>query len=74
MLQFLVDNIFVVFVGKVFQQKVGIPMRTKCAHFLAGIFLYSYAAEFMQSLLSADKKQLACRFNFTYSNDDKVVI
>ena len=31
MLDFIVDNIFVVFEGKVFQQIVGIPMSTNCA-------------------------------------------
>ena len=46
---------FVVFVGKVFQQIVGIPMCTNCAPLLADIFLYSYEAEFIQSLLSAGK-------------------
>ena len=51
MLEFLVDNIFVVFAGKVFQQIVGIPMGTNCAPLLADIFLYSYEAEFIQSLL-----------------------
>ena len=45
MLEFLVDNIFVVFGGKVFQQIVGIPMGTNCAPLLADIFLYSYEAE-----------------------------
>ena len=52
MLEFLVDNIFVVFGGKVFQQIVCIPMGTNCAPLLADIFLYSYKAEFIQSLLS----------------------
>ena len=66
MLEFLVDNIFVVFAGKVFQQIVGIPMGTNCAPLLADIFLYSYEAEFIQSLLSAGKKRLASQFNFTY--------
>ena len=55
MLEFLVDNIFVVFAGKVFQQIVGILMGTNCAPLLADIFLYSYEAEFIQSLLSAGK-------------------
>ena len=41
MLEFLVDNIFVVFGGKVFQQIVGIPMGANCAPLLADIFLYS---------------------------------
>ena len=47
MLEFLVDNTFVVFAGKVFQQIVGIPMGTNCAPLLADIFLYSYEAEFI---------------------------
>ena len=57
MLEILADNIFVVFGGKVFQQKVGIPMGTNCAPLLADIFLYSYDAEFIQSLLSTGKKK-----------------
>ena len=47
MLEFLVDNIIVVFWGKVFQQIVGIPMGTNCAPLLADIFLYSYEADFI---------------------------
>ena len=73
MLEFLVDNIFVVFAGKVFQQKVGIPMGTNCAPLLADIFLYSYEAEFIQSLLSTGRKQLASWFNFTYKYIDDVL-
>ena len=57
MLEFLVDNIFVVFRGKVFQQIVGIPMGTNCAPLQADIFLYSYEADFIQSLLSTGKKK-----------------
>ena len=73
MLEFLVNNIFVVFAGKVFQQIIGIPMGTNCAPLLADIFLYSYEAEFIQSLLSAGKKRLASQFNFTYKYIDDVL-
>ena len=73
MLEFLVDNIFVVFGGKVFQQIVGIPMGTNCAPLLADIFLYSYEAEFLQSLLPNGKKKLASQFNFTYRYIDDVL-
>ena len=59
MLEFLVDNILVVFAGKVFQQIIGIPMGTNCAPLLVDIFLYSYEAEFIQSLLSTGRKRLA---------------
>ena len=38
MLEFLVDNIFVVFAGKVFQQIIGLPMGTNCAPLLPTYF------------------------------------
>ena len=53
MLEFLVDNIFVVFAGKVFQQMIGIPIGINCAPLLVDLFLFSYEVEFIQSLLSA---------------------
>jgi hypothetical protein len=31
MFNFLIDNIFVLFGGRVFQQTIGIPMDTNCA-------------------------------------------
>ena len=39
----------------------------------AGIVLYSYEAEFIQSLLSTGKKKLASQFNFTYRYIDAVL-
>ena len=41
MLEFLIDNIFAMAGGRVFQQTVGIPMGTNCS-LLADLFLYSY--------------------------------
>ena len=74
MLEFLVDNISVVFAGKVFKQIIGIPMDTNCAPLLADIFLYSYEADFIQSLLSTGRKRLASQFNFTYRYIDDVLV
>ena len=48
-------------------------MGTNCAPLLADIFLYSYEAEFIQSLLSTDRKRLASQFNFTYRYIDDVL-
>ena len=45
----------------------------KLIYILADIFLYSYEAEFIQSLLSAGKKRLASQFNFTYRYIDDVL-
>ena len=47
MLEFLIDNIFVFFDGRVFQQTVGIPMGTNCAPLLVDLFLNSYEADFI---------------------------
>ena len=41
MLEFLIYKIFI-FGGRVFQQTVGIPIGTNCAHLLADLFLYLY--------------------------------
>ena len=51
MIDFLIDNIFVECGGEIFQQVIGIPMETNCAPLLAGLFLYSYEAEFIQTLI-----------------------
>ena len=72
MLEYLIDNIFVEFGGRTFQQTIGIPMGTNCAPLLADLYLYSYEAEFVQSLLKAGKKHHAQQFNFTYSYIDDV--
>ena len=73
MLEYLINNIFVEFGGRIFQQTIGIPMGTNCAPLLADLFLYSYEAEFVQSLLTAGKKHLAQQFNFTYKYIDDVL-
>ena len=61
------------FCGRIFQQTIGIPMGTNCVPLLADLFLYSYEAEFVQSLLQAGKKHLAQQFNFTYRYIDDVL-
>ena len=40
-LEFLIDNMFVMFYGRVLQQAVAILMGTNCAPLLAELFLYS---------------------------------
>jgi hypothetical protein len=50
MLDFLIDNIFVLFGGRVFQQTIGFPMGTNCAPLLAELFLDAYGADFFQGL------------------------
>ena len=73
MLEFLIDNIFAMFGGRVFQQTVGIHMGTNCAPLLTDLFLYSYEADFIQGLLKKNEKKLARSFNSTFSYIDDVL-
>jgi hypothetical protein len=59
MLEFLIDNIFVFFGGRVFQQTVGIPIGINWAPLFADLLLYSYEADFIQGLLKRNEKKLA---------------
>ena len=49
-LDFLIDNIFVLFGGRVFQQTIDIPIGTNCAPLLVDLFLHAYEADFLQGL------------------------
>ena len=73
MLEFLIVNIFVEIGGHIFQHCIGIPIATDCTPLLADLFLYSYEAEFMQSLLKQNKISVAKAFNFTYRYIDDVI-
>ena len=64
MLEFLIDNIYVVVGGQVFQQSVGIPMGANRSPLLA---------EFIQKLLHEKKKPLAVDFNSTFQYIDDVL-
>jgi hypothetical protein len=78
MIDFLVDNIYVVIGEKVFEQSAGIAMGTHCAPLLADlhVFLCSYEAEFVQKSL-VDKKQQKTKtlsFNHTHRYFDDVLL
>ena len=73
MLKILIDNLFVIFGGRVLQQTVGIPMGTNCVPLLADLFLYLYEADFIQGLLKKNEKKLARSFNFTLRYIDDVL-
>ena len=74
MLEFLIDNIFVIFGVRVFRtDTVGIPMSTNCAPLLADLFFYSYEAYFIQGLLKKNEKRLARSFHLTFRYIDDVL-
>ena len=69
-LELLIDNIFTMFGGRVFQQTV---IWVQTAHLLADLFRYSYETYFIQGLLKKNEKKLARSFNFTCRYIDDVL-
>ena len=66
MLDFLIDNIFVLFGEWVLQQTIGIPMGTNRALLLADLFLHVYEADFLQELHKNKDRKLAHTFNSSF--------
>ena len=73
MIEFLVDNICVMFGGQLFRKTVGIPMGTNCAPLLVDLFLYSYESEFLDKLIKEGKRKLARKFNLSYCYTDDLI-
>ena len=71
MLDFVIDYIFVLFRGRMFQQTISIPMGTNSTPLLANFFLHAYDADFLQWLLKNKDMKLSQTFNsiFRYAND-----
>ena len=74
MIEFLIDNIFVQFGGRLFSQVIGIPMGTNCAPLLADLFLYSYENEFLDNMIRSGHRRLARSFNLCYRYIDDLIV
>ena len=73
MIEFLVDNMYVRFVGQLFRQTVEIPMGTNSAPLLADLFLYSYENEFLDKLIKQGKRKPARKFSLSYRYIDDLI-
>ena len=60
--EFLIDNIFVQFGGRLFHQMIKNPKGTNCAPLLADLFLYSYENEFLDNMIRSGHRRLARSF------------
>ena len=74
MIEFLINNIFVQFGGRLFRQAIGIPMGTNCAPLLADLFLYSYENEFLDNMIRSGHRRLARSFNLCYRYIDDLIV
>ena len=74
MIEFLIDNIFVQFGGRLFRQAIGIPMGTNCAPLLADLFLYSYENKFLDNMIRSGHRRFARLFNLCYRYIDDLIV
>ena len=58
MLEYLIDNIFVEFRGRIFQQTIGIRMGTNCAPLLVDLFLWFHETDFYKGSHESRKSVL----------------
>jgi hypothetical protein len=59
------DNIFDMFGGCIFQQRVVIPLGTNCVPLLVEFYPFSYEADFIQGLLKKHEKKLVRSYYVT---------
>ena len=63
---FLVDNIFLQFSkDKILRQRIGIPMGTNCAVFVANLFCFTYEYDFSSRLIENNRMDVLSHFRFT---------
>ena len=73
-INYIIDNSFIKFNGKIYRQVIGIPMGTSCAPHLANIFLHVYEKAFIDKLIITNKlKEAGLLKNIFRYQDDLVV-
>ena len=71
---FVVDNGFIVYKRKLFRQKLGIPMGTNSAPYLANIFLYCYEANYIENLKNSGRSAEAKLISATFRYQDDCIV
>ena len=69
----LIDSIFVLFGGQVFQQTTAISMGTNCAVLIADLFLHAYGADFLQRLFKNKDIKLVQTFSSSFRYIDDIL-
>lgn len=57
--EYLINNIYIKFDGKIYKQIIGLPMGTDCAPDLANLFLFSYEFTFVEDMIAENDENLS---------------
>ena len=74
MIEFLIDNIFVQFGGRLFRRVIGIPVGMNSAPLLADLFLYSYENESLDNMIRSGHRRPARSFSLCYRYIDDLIV
>ena len=68
---YVIDNSYVLFQGKIYRQVIGIPMGTNCAPYFANIFLHEYEYDYIYQLILNNDIKTATHLSrmFRYQDD-----
>ena len=71
MIKLLIENSYFTVGNKVFRQKVGIPMGTDCAPYIANLFLFSYEYKYVMNLIKTGNfvEVMKLRHMYRYIDD-----
>ena len=69
----ITDNSYILYRGKVYRQKIGIPMGTNCAPYLANIFLHTYEYAYMEKLVGEGDIETAILLSNTFRYQDDLI-
>ena len=72
-INYLIDNIYVTVGDYVFRQKIGIPMGTDCAPYLANLYLYALECKYLKELMKNDVNT-ARRLSLSYRYIDDLLM
>lgn len=73
-INFIIDQSFIVYKGKVYRQRVGIPMGTNCAPYLANLFLYAYENTYIHKKIHEGNLHIASNLNHVYRYQDDCIV
>ena len=66
LLEFLIDNSYIKYKGKIYRQYIGIPMGIDPAPFMANLFLHYYENRFIRNLIDNGKTDQASVLKDTF--------
>jgi hypothetical protein len=73
-INYLIDNIYVTVGDNIFRQKIGIPMGTDCAPYLANLYLYALEFKYLKELMSNKHIHIARKLSQSYRYIDDLLI